>query len=77
MEQLPEMAAELASLNVDIIVAATSLAALPAKEATKTIPIVVIASHDGVGAGLFASLARPGGNLTGVESPVVRSMLNV
>jgi putative ABC transport system substrate-binding protein len=68
MEHLPEMAAELASLNVDVIVAATSLAALPAKEATKTIPIVVIASHDGVGTGLFASLARPGGNLTGVES---------
>jgi len=68
IQRLPEMAADLVRLKVDIIVAGTSLAALPAKKATTTIPIVVLASHDGVGTGLFASLARPGGNITGIES---------
>src|SRR5215471_6967635 len=68
LQRLPEMAANLVRLKVDIIVAGTSLAALPAKKATTTIPIVVLASHDGIGTGLFASLARPGGNITGIES---------
>jgi len=68
LQRLPEMAANLVRLKVDIIVAGTSLAALPAKKATTTIPIVVLASHDGIGTGLFASLARTGGNITGIES---------
>ena len=67
VEQLSEMAAELVRSNVDIIVAPTNLAAFPAKKATTTIPIVAIC-HNGVGAGLFESLARPGGNITGIES---------
>ena len=68
MELLPEMAADLVRLKVDVIVAAASLAGFPAKKATTTIPVVVVASHDGVGTGLFASLARPGDNITGIES---------
>ena len=67
-ERIPALAQEVAASGPDIIVAATNLAALPAKQATRDIPIVVIASHDGIGTGLFASLSRPGANLTGVES---------
>ena len=67
-ERLYEMAAELVRLNVDIIVAAGNMAAFPAKRATRTIPIVVLGSHNGVGTGIFESLARPGENITGIES---------
>jgi putative tryptophan/tyrosine transport system substrate-binding protein len=68
MERLPELAADLARLKVDIIVATSNLASLAAQKATQTIPIVAIAVHDGVGAGLFASLAHPGSNITGIDS---------
>jgi putative ABC transport system substrate-binding protein len=68
IERLPDLAAELVQSQPDVIVAAANVGGLAAKQATRTIPIVVVASHDGVQAGLFASLARPGGNLTGVES---------
>ena len=68
IERLSELAAELVRLNVDVIVASTNLAAFPAKQATSTIPIVVIASHGADETGLITSLARPGGNVTGIES---------
>ena len=64
-DRLPDLAAELIGLKVDVIVANSALAARPAKAATKIIPIVVY-SGDPVGSGLVASLARPGGNVTGV-----------
>jgi len=68
LEQLPELARDLVQNKSDVILAATNLAAIPAMRATKDIPIVVMASHDGVEVGLYHSLARPGGNVTGVES---------
>jgi putative ABC transport system substrate-binding protein len=67
-ERLPELAAELVRLKVDVIVCASTNAALAAKGATTTIPVVFAASSDPVGTGLVASLARPGGNVTGLSS---------
>lgn len=64
-ERLPELAAGLVRLEVDIIMATTSGSAKAAKDATSTIPIVMAGSGDPVGLGLVASLARPGGNVTG------------
>jgi putative tryptophan/tyrosine transport system substrate-binding protein len=64
-ERLPELASELVRLKVDLIVAAGGQAAGAAKKATTTIPIVMTNQADPVGAGLVASLARPGGNVTG------------
>src|SRR5262249_54272650 len=65
LERLPELAAELARLKVDLIVTSGGTTPLAAKKATSTIPIVMTTSVDPVGTGLVASLARPGGNLTG------------
>ena len=65
LERLPELAAELVRLKVDLIVVARTLPALAAKNATTTIPIVMANAPDPVGAGLVASLAWPGGNITG------------
>ena len=64
-ERLPELAAELVRLKVDLIVVTSTAPALAAKSVTATIPIVMTLSADPVGAGLVASLARPGGNITG------------
>jgi ABC-type uncharacterized transport system substrate-binding protein len=64
-DRLPELAAELVRLKVDLIFASTTPAALAAKQATRTIPIVIGFVADPVGSGLVASLARPGGNITG------------
>jgi putative ABC transport system substrate-binding protein len=64
--RLPGLAVELARLNVDVIVTGGEQAILAAKQATSTIPIVMGASNDPVGAGLVVSLARPGGNVTGM-----------
>jgi putative tryptophan/tyrosine transport system substrate-binding protein len=66
-ERFPEFAAELVRLRVDIISVTTTPAALAAKHATQTIPIVIPTAIDPVEAGLVASLARPGGNLTGLS----------
>jgi len=69
-DRLPAVAADLVRRKVDIIVAGGSSAAvLAAKNATKTIPIVMVVSDDAVESGLIASLARPGGNVTGVTVP--------
>jgi len=62
------MAADLVRLNPDVIVAVTGENGLAAQKATSTIPIVVLYSHDGVGAGLYKNLAHPGGNITGYET---------
>jgi ABC-type uncharacterized transport system substrate-binding protein len=66
--QLPELAAELVRLKVDVIVTPTTPASMAAKQATSTIPIVIAGVADAVGAGLVADFARPGGNVTGLTS---------
>jgi putative ABC transport system substrate-binding protein len=68
LERLREFAEELARLKVDIIVTGGSLATRPAKETAGTIPIVLAYEADPVRTGLVASLARPGGNITGLSS---------
>jgi putative tryptophan/tyrosine transport system substrate-binding protein len=67
-ERLPKLAAELVRLKVDVIVTNGSGDARAAKEATSAIPIVIILSGDAVRMGLVASLARPGGNITGLAT---------
>jgi putative ABC transport system substrate-binding protein len=65
-EGVPELVAELVDLKMDVLVAGSSVVALAAQKATRTIPIVMVAA-DPVGLGLVASLARPGGNVTGLS----------
>jgi putative ABC transport system substrate-binding protein len=67
-DRLPELAADLVRLKVDIIVTAGPASIRPAKEATATIPIVMAFDDDPVGNGFVASLARPGGNITGLST---------
>ncbi len=67
-ERVPELAVDLVRLKVDLIVTAGTPPALAAKKATTTIPIMMTNVGDPVGAGLVASLARPGGNVTGFSS---------
>ena len=66
--RLPGLAAELVRLNLDLLVVAGTPSALAVKKATTTIPIVMTNAGDPVSAGLIASLARPGGNVTGLAS---------
>jgi putative ABC transport system substrate-binding protein len=68
LDRLPELAAELVRLNVDVIVTSGPTATRPAKGATSTIPIVMTFDDDPVGSGFVASLARPGGNITGLST---------
>jgi putative ABC transport system substrate-binding protein len=65
-DRLPDLAAELGRLRADVIVAGAASAVIAAKSATQTIPIVMFLAVDPVGFGLVASLARPGGNITGL-----------
>jgi putative tryptophan/tyrosine transport system substrate-binding protein len=67
LDRLTEFAAELVRLNVNVIVAFGTLAPLAAKRATSTIPIVMADAGDPLGSDLVASLARPGGNVTGMS----------
>ena len=67
-ERYADFAAEFARLNVDVIVAEATPATLAAKQATSVIPIVFVGAGDPVGTGLVASLARPGGNVTGLSN---------
>ena len=67
VDRLPDLAAELVRLKVDLIVSWGTQGVTAAKNATETIPIVMIAVRDPIGIGLIASLARPGGNVTGVS----------
>jgi putative tryptophan/tyrosine transport system substrate-binding protein len=67
-ERYTDLAAELVHLKVDVIVADTTIAGRALKKATNTIPIVMTSSTDPVGDGLVASLARPGGNVTGLTN---------
>ncbi len=68
LERLPDLAIELVRLKVDLIVAVATPGALAAKQATSVIPIVMVGVGDPVGLGYVASLARPGGNITGLSS---------
>jgi len=67
-DQLPDLAAELVRLKVDVIVTTGTKATLGAKRATSTVPIVMSSSGDVVAVGIVASLARPGGNITGMTN---------
>src|SRR5262245_21598241 len=66
-DRLPDLAAELVRLKVDVIVVGNPLSALAAQQATTVLPIVVVGVGNVVGLGLVASLARPGGNITGLS----------
>src|SRR5260370_14739342 len=68
LERLPALAADLVRLGVDVIVTGTNPNTVAAMKATTTIPIVMTNSVDPIGTGLVASLARPGGNVTGLNS---------
>src|SRR5215469_11876301 len=68
LDRLPGLAAELVALKVDVLVTSGPTATRPAKEATSTIPIVMTFDDDPVGSGFVASLARPGGNITGLST---------
>ena len=68
IDRLPDLAADLVRLKVDLIMVSATSPALAAKSATTTIPVVMANIADPVGAGLVASLARPGGNVTGFSS---------
>jgi putative tryptophan/tyrosine transport system substrate-binding protein len=67
-ERLPALAGELVSQNIDIIIPVSPVAISAAHKASKTVPIICIGVHDPVGMGMAASLARPGGNLTGLAT---------
>src|ERR671922_2988689 len=68
VDRLPTLAAELVQLKVDVIIAGSPLTARAAKHATSELPIVIVGSGDAAGFGFIASLARPGGNITGLSA---------
>jgi len=72
-DRLAEFAAELVRLKVDVLVVRLTQAILAAKQATREIPIVMVGAADPVGTGIIASLARPGGNITGTSSTVTET----
>ena len=73
LDRVPEPVAELVQLKVDVLVSAIMPAIRAAKQATKTIPIVMVTTADPVATGLIDSLARPGGNITGLTTTYPRS----
>jgi ABC-type uncharacterized transport system substrate-binding protein len=75
-DRFPEVAAELVRLKVDVIVTGGPTVTRPVKDATSTIPIVMAQDIDPVGSGFIASLARPGGNITGLSTLAPRSAVN-
>ena len=76
LDRLPALASDLVRLNVDVLVTAGGTSTRVAKEATGTIPIVMVQDNDPVGNGFVASLARPGGNITGLATSPRRSAVN-
>ena len=72
-DRLPDLAAELVGLKVDVLVAYPTPAVVASKQATREIPIVMLAAGDPLGTGLVASLARPGDNITGTSSTTAES----
>jgi len=74
LERLPELAAELVQLRADVIVTGSNVHVAAAKRATATIPIVFVGAANPVGAGFITSLARPGGNITGLSSDASREI---
>ncbi len=74
LERLPQLAQDLVRLKVDVIVTGSNPHVIAVKQATTTIPIVMVASTDPVGTGLVASISRPGGNVTGVTVDVGTEM---
>lgn len=80
LDRVPDFVAELIGLKVDVIVLGTEQAIRAAQQATKTIPIVMAATGNPVAAGFVASLARPGGNITGtttLSSETIRKRLDL
>jgi putative ABC transport system substrate-binding protein len=75
VDQLPGLAAELVRMKVDVIFAPSSTMVEPARQATKTIPIVFASHADPLGTGHVASLPRPGGNITGLSELVLKEVL--
>ncbi len=73
-ERLPGLAAELASLPVDVIVTGTAAGVVAATQASNTIPVVMMAVSDPVASGLISSLARPGGRVTGTATPLATQL---
>lgn len=73
-ERLPGLAAELASLPVDVIVTGTAAGVMAATQASNTIPVVMMAVSDPVASGLISSLARPGGRVTGTATPLATQL---
>ncbi len=74
MDRLPQIAAELVRLQVDVIVTGSSIHVAAARKATLTIPIVMVFTADPVQAGFITSLARPGGNVTGLSADASREL---
>ena len=74
LERLPDLAAELVRLRADVIITVSNVHVAAAQRATATIPIVMVAAGDPVGAGFIASLARPGGNITGFSADAGREI---
>ena len=74
MDRLPEIASELVRLRVDVIVTGSSIHVAAARQATKTVPIVMVFTADPVQAGFVVSLARPGGNVTGLSADASRDL---
>jgi len=72
-EELPELAAELVRLNIDVLVTEGTPASLAAKQATRLVPVIMVYVGDPVASGLVSSLGRPGGNVTGASLPVTAS----